>query len=951
MNEEKRLPKLLGREPDIMLNENDISAKIQANFNDGFNTTQTFSDDNKNSTSFVRPSRYVQLNSEDVYEISNTGAIKAIKSNESILSNNGTSQSKRPKSGRFRQRRPWSNRSYKRTDSGSVGSRPGSSKNNKVSVVKSHSVNSRKLGQNPLHKSYLSKVDHIIQQTHIYNNSNTGNKRITRKYNKLRSHESIDSNMAAGESNLNNSMNLRRSSNRSNYHRNSSGNRENSLIRITKMNSTKFINGISTTLLTNLFNAKCNDLKIHPKDGQLRRFLEYCQKAMKDRKITFREIGFGPNSAKVLGNILRYNRFSHLDLRKNVLGNQGLRELSKSLLMNSSLIHLDIGSNDITFEGANSFFKSMIKHKTLTSISIANSDGLHRNRIRAKGCIGLNHLLKKNKIISMLNLSGNNIGKEGVKIFLKDLDPVDMNLVYLNLTNNDLGFDCIRDLRPLFESPALSELRLSNNKLDDSTAEAISSYFYKEICKMKKIDLSCNNITSKGACILFRSLKQNRFLTHLNLRNNQFIGNGELLELENFLNNNQCLTHLNLGECGLDSKHIYIMCEGLHAKESTESRIGNNTLHNLNLTRNKIDDEGADHIAEILKHDTNTGLMVIDLSSNFISDEAAANLTSAMETNNHLLKLNLKNNNCMAKWCNNDNSMAVQNRLPKIREEMSELLLKEEEQMKAGDKNFNFGKVMTTMKVKKTQLESDMTKYQDWIEKMRDNDEVELDQLKSMLKNLKENSEDMDYDLIRLAKARERRKKNLRYQIEDVQVDIYNVKKSEGDRRKELQEAKNELQEFQDIVDVQVNKLQKELEEAELERKKAQFVYENYEREVTRWRKEVEDKKNQSLQANFLSIPTRSAKRKGSTSRSHSRSHSRSKSKKKEKIQPFQRITKRSINYVKENDPDASNIPKDTRLAKSKPSKKLKKNPKRENSSKQRLNIRVNKSLKRKKIR
>lgn len=151
------------------------------------------------------------------------------------------------------------------------------------------------------------------------------------------------------------------------------------------MINSKFINGISVNLLTQLFNAKCNDLKISPKDGQLKRFYDFCSGAIQGRKLIFREIGLGPQSAKILGNILRFNKFSHLDLRKNILGNKGLKELSKSLNSNSSLIHIDIGSNDITYEGANSFFSSLKKHKTLSSINIANSDGLHRNIIGAKG--------------------------------------------------------------------------------------------------------------------------------------------------------------------------------------------------------------------------------------------------------------------------------------------------------------------------------------------------------------------------------------------------------------------------------------------------------------------------------------------------------------------------------------------------------------------------------------
>ena len=409
------------------------------------------------------------------------------------------------------------------------------------------------------------------------------------------------------------------------------------------MNS-RFINGISVNLLTQLFNAKCKDLGITPKEGQLKRFYDFCSSAIKGRKLIFREIGFGPHSAKILGNILRFNKFSHLDLRKNMLGNKGLKELSKSINSNCSLIHIDIGSNDITFEGANSFFISLKKHKTLSSINIANNDGLHRNRIGAKGCIGLNELLQKNKLISMINISDNYLGREGVKTLLNSLKPSNINLLYLNLTNNDLGPDCISDLKVLLECPTLQELRLANNKLDDVSAEALSLFLYKQVCQIQKIDLSRNKITSKGASLLFQSIKQNLFMTHLNFEDNSQLGNGNLRELEHFFNNNQTLTHLNMSGCGIESWHVKGMVDGLYAKQTVSSRTGNNSLQILNLSNNKIDGEGVKYLVEIIENDTNTGLRNIDLSRNNISDDAGVALAKALETNTCLKKFSLQNN-------------------------------------------------------------------------------------------------------------------------------------------------------------------------------------------------------------------------------------------------------------------------------------------------------------------
>jgi hypothetical protein len=98
----------------------------------------------------------------------------------------------------------------------------------------------------------------------------------------------------------------------------------------------------------------------------------------------------------VLAHIIAGDYFSHLDLGKNNLGNDGLAALIKGIRSNCSLIHLDIGSNDITYEGAIQLFKVLERHTTMTSLTLANHDRLHRNRMGFKACSALSELLSTN---------------------------------------------------------------------------------------------------------------------------------------------------------------------------------------------------------------------------------------------------------------------------------------------------------------------------------------------------------------------------------------------------------------------------------------------------------------------------------------------------------------------------------------------------------------------------
>lgn len=130
--------------------------------------------------------------------------------------------------------------------------------------------------------------------------------------------------------------------------------------------------------------------------------------------------------------------FSHLDLGKNNLGNQGLTNLLRGLKSNCSLIHLDLGSNDITYEGAIALFQALHKHLTLTSLTLANHDRLHRNRMGYKACEALGDLLKKNKVLSMINIADNGISNEGLKVISRAFNE-ESNIVAINIANNDLS--------------------------------------------------------------------------------------------------------------------------------------------------------------------------------------------------------------------------------------------------------------------------------------------------------------------------------------------------------------------------------------------------------------------------------------------------------------------------------------------------------------------------------
>ncbi|CAH2095473.1 unnamed protein product [Euphydryas editha] len=116
---------------------------------------------------------------------------------------------------------------------------------------------------------------------------------------------------------------------------------------------------------------------------------------------------------------------------------------------------------------------------------------------------------------------------------------------------------------------------------------------------------------------------------------------------------------ININNCGINMYIIYELGKMLHASTITElcldgSALSSNdysmlfeskNLRNLSLCRCKIYDDACEIIASKLHHTaTADNLLLLNLSSNHITDEGAKYFGNALRTNRHLRYLNLANN-------------------------------------------------------------------------------------------------------------------------------------------------------------------------------------------------------------------------------------------------------------------------------------------------------------------
>ncbi|CAG9315887.1 unnamed protein product [Blepharisma stoltei] len=395
------------------------------------------------------------------------------------------------------------------------------------------------------------------------------------------------------------------------------------------------INGLDAYQIHRIYVAKCNDLKIPVLLDQEKNFFSYCHIHFTKRKFELSESGIGPKAAKAIGEVIEHNKeFAYLELSKNIMGDKGAIILAKALCRNTDLVHLDVSSNDITPEGASALIMLVLKHPSIASLNISSHEGLHRNRLGIVGASAIRRVLESSMIISFLNIAGTSIGPEGLISLSKGLKN-SKTLVSLNIANNGIGSTGISNLAEAIASSSLKILNISLNKIGNEGCDIISNLLMGEfdaICPLETLDLSQNEISTRGAFNLFTAATGNIILQTLNLEKNKF-SSGLSPAFHPFVCGNTKIKMLNLAFCQIKSEGICTVGDGL---------IKNKTLRILNISNNVIDDNGAEAISIGLH--TNRGLKFLDLSNNFIKNKGGLALAQALKMNQCLEQINLKGN-------------------------------------------------------------------------------------------------------------------------------------------------------------------------------------------------------------------------------------------------------------------------------------------------------------------
>ncbi|XP_073685380.1 NACHT, LRR and PYD domains-containing protein 3-like [Garra rufa] len=181
-------------------------------------------------------------------------------------------------------------------------------------------------------------------------------------------------------------------------------------------------------------------------------------------------------------------------------------------------------------------------------------------------------------------------------------------------------------------SSSLKDLNLSNNELQDSKVNMLSTALESKCCKLEILRLDHCSVTEQGCAALFSALWSNTHLRELNLSRNK-LGASGVKQLSKLLKDSHCkLEKIELSECSVKNEGCADLTLALRSNISL--------LKELILNGNELGDSGVKVLCDGLK-DSHCKLEKIQLANCSITEKGCDDLASALRSNTHLREINL----------------------------------------------------------------------------------------------------------------------------------------------------------------------------------------------------------------------------------------------------------------------------------------------------------------------
>ncbi|XP_032879281.1 NACHT, LRR and PYD domains-containing protein 3-like [Amblyraja radiata] len=248
--------------------------------------------------------------------------------------------------------------------------------------------------------------------------------------------------------------------------------------------------------------------------------------------------------------------------------------------------------------------------------------------IQYEGMLRLEAVLHKCQV---LRLEGNNLGDSGIKILSKILTDSKSKTQTVGLADNNLTHCCAEVLVSLTTATSpLKELELGYNKLGDCGVKLLSAALGRRECKLQKLRLNKNDLTSACAEELACALCTNRSLTEVDLGDNELGDIGVELVSAALVETDCTIQKLCLKNNGFTCSPAEKLATVLRRSRS---------LKELDLGHNKLGDRGMKRLTTALS-DSDCQIQELRVEDNGLTDSCAEDLADALCATPSLTKLN-----------------------------------------------------------------------------------------------------------------------------------------------------------------------------------------------------------------------------------------------------------------------------------------------------------------------